>query len=90
MNGRELPQSNEGLYKNHSQSQAASEWMFSFEGGKKTRVSLPTVYVWHWTGERTWEGQSGKWDVKGMQIGKEKATLSVLLDEMAVYIKSAK
>lgn len=90
MTGRELPQSNEGIYTNLSQSQAASEWMFSFEGGKNTRVSLHTVYVWHWTGEHTQEGQPGKWDVKGIQIGKEKATLSVLLDDVTVYIKSAK
>lgn len=82
MNGRELLQSNEGSYNNHSQSQAASEWMLSFEGGKNTRVSLHTLYVWHWTGECVWEGQSGKWEVKGMQI--------VLLDDVTVYIKSAK
>lgn len=37
MDGRELLQSKEGVYNNHSQSQAASEWMLSFEGRKNTR-----------------------------------------------------
>lgn len=45
MNGRELPRSNGGIYKNHRQSQAMSEWMFSFEGGKKAREECHHVCV---------------------------------------------